>query len=418
MRALLRTVLLSLCFGALCVAAKEAPQEELRELRERLESLQKELSESQQSKNAAQDALKSSELAISNANRKLRTTSSRLKSTQAELDSLRKRLGETQSAVKEAQSRLEQVLRARYQDNANTAAPIVLSGKDPAEIQRQLEYYGYIAKAQAGAIEDLRGRMSELDRLTQSTKEKETELAALESEQREHHQTLESERQQRRAALATIAEDIKRQRQEIASLKRNEARLTRIVEELARMLAKREAQRKEAARLAALERAKRRAQEAKLAAKPGRLPGKRAEEPPEPPETASVFSRLRGKLRFPVQGELRSRFGSPLNGAGISGNGILIGAIDGADVEAVANGRVVFADWLRGFGNLIILDHGGGYMSVYGNNESLLKQVGEDVTTGTTIASVGASGGNAQTGLYFELRFKGKPMDPMAWLAK
>ncbi len=111
-----------------------------------------------------------------------------------------------------------------------------------------------------------------------------------------------------------------------------------------------------------------------------------------------------------------NRFGGQREDSGLSWKGLFISAKPGREVKAVAGGRVVYADWLRGFGNLLILDHGDGYMSLYGNNESLLKQVGEETRTGDTIAATGNSGGNPDSGLYFELRFQGKPFDPIPWI--
>ena len=132
--------------------------------------------------------------------------------------------------------------------------------------------------------------------------------------------------------------------------------------------------------------------------------------------SAASFRELKGRLKLPVIGELANRYGSPRADSGLSWKGLFIAARDGQEVRSVAPGRVVFADWLRGFGNLIILDHGGGYMSLYGNNDSLYREVGDEVKAGDPIATVGATGGNSQTGLYFELRFQGKPFDPLSWV--
>jgi septal ring factor EnvC (AmiA/AmiB activator) len=116
-----------------------------------------------------------------------------------------------------------------------------------------------------------------------------------------------------------------------------------------------------------------------------------------------------------VRGELANHFGAPREDSGISWKGLFIRAQEGGEVRAVAGGRVVFADWLRGFGNLMIVDHGNGYMSLYGNNQALLKRVGDEVRAGDSIAAVGNSGGNQESGLYFELRHLSKPFDPLAW---
>jgi septal ring factor EnvC (AmiA/AmiB activator) len=131
---------------------------------------------------------------------------------------------------------------------------------------------------------------------------------------------------------------------------------------------------------------------------------------------AGNFGRLRGQLSAPTRGELAARFGSPREDAGTRWNGVFFATAPGAQVRAVAAGRVVFADWMRGYGNLLIVDHGEGYMTLYANNESLLRQVGDPVQAGATLAAAGSSGGNAKTGLYFEIRHRGRPMDPLQWM--
>ena len=130
------------------------------------------------------------------------------------------------------------------------------------------------------------------------------------------------------------------------------------------------------------------------------------------------FQTIKGKLKLPVRGELRGRFGSPREEGGVTWKGLFIKSDHGREVHVVADGQVVYADWLRGYGNLLVIDHGGGYMSLYGNNESLLKQVGDSVQSGETVASVGSTGGALESGVYFELRHEGKPFDPMKWVGR
>ena len=204
---------------------------------------------------------------------------------------------------------------------------------------------------------------------------------------------LERERAQRAAVVARLADDIARSRREIGRLKRDEERLARLVEEIARA----------------------------LAAKPGSAPqpkGRRVENVADASVAARAFATLRGHLKLPVRGELANRFGAAREEAGTSWKGLFIRAVTGETVHAVADGRVVYADWLRGFGNLLIVDHGQGYMSLYAYNEGLLRQVGEKVRAGDPVAQVGNSGESADSGLYFELRRDGKPFDPMRWVAQ
>jgi septal ring factor EnvC (AmiA/AmiB activator) len=134
----------------------------------------------------------------------------------------------------------------------------------------------------------------------------------------------------------------------------------------------------------------------------------------EPVANDGGFARQKGNLRLPVRGAVSGRFGSPREGGGVW-RGLFIKAASGSEVRSIAGGRVVFADWMRGFGNLLIVDHGNAYLSIYGNNDSLLRQVGQAVKGGETIATVGNSGGNPESGLYFELRHQGQPIDPMKW---
>jgi septal ring factor EnvC (AmiA/AmiB activator) len=152
-----------------------------------------------------------------------------------------------------------------------------------------------------------------------------------------------------------------------------------------------------------------------LAARPG-AGYARVEKVPSLGSLAGPFSGLRGRLRLPVRGELVGLFGAPRNEGPAGTKGVFIRAAEGQPVLAVAAGQVVFADWMRGYGNLLIVDHGENYLSIYANNESLLKQTGDPVAAGEAIATVGASGGNEQSGLYFELRHLGKAFDPLRWV--
>jgi septal ring factor EnvC (AmiA/AmiB activator) len=183
----------------------------------------------------------------------------------------------------------------------------------------------------------------------------------------------------------------------MATLKRDETRLARLVEQLAKVIARTPAPRARPT--------------------PTPEPRLRNERVPQRADDAAPFAQLRGKLALPVRGELGNRFGSPRQDGGVVWKGLLIAARAGEEVRAVATGRVVFADWLRGFGNLIIVDHGDNYMSLYGYNETLFKRVGDVIRAGERIAAVGSSGGHPDSGLYFELRHEGRPFDPLSWVS-
>ena len=414
----MRWLLLAI-FTATIGTVGAAPKQELQELRERIDELKKELAEQEESKAEITDALKDSEQAISASNRELSKLGHEQRKTLTELKGLHTKSELVQASVKRRQSQLEKLLNARYVQSAQDSTALLLSGKDPADIARLLQYYGYIARAHADSIHQLRGDLSELKSLTESVRTKNDELKTLEAKERTEKAQVEKERRNKRQVLARIGNDIEKNRREISTLKRNQTRLTQLIERLALII-----KRKEEARRAALrEQALRRQQAAKAHSKSGEKPEKpaaiaRNDELPDGELDGLAFAKQRGRLRLPVRGELTNRFGSPRHDSGIVWSGLFIRAAEGQEVKAVAAGRVVFADWLRGFGNLAVIDHGNGYMSVYGNNESLLKQAGEMVQGGETVASVGNSGGNAESGLYFELRHQGKAFDPIAWVAR
>ena len=238
----------------------------------------------------------------------------------------------------------------------------------------------------AEQIRTLRASIRQLDNLEEETKQQSEALAAVQTEQQAQREKIEREKQTRRDVLQKVARQIESQRHEISKLKRDEQRLARLVEQINQMIAR------------------------------SRAETPRNDRVPDSSTDGSAFAELKGKLNLPARGELKGRFGRPRADGGLSWKGVFIASQPNQEVRAIAAGRVVFADWLRGFGNLLIIDHGGGYMSLYGNNESLFKQVGQAARGGETIAAVGNSGGNSDYGLYFEMRHQGKAFDPLSWV--
>jgi septal ring factor EnvC (AmiA/AmiB activator) len=285
------------------------------------------------------------------------------------------------------------MLRIQYRQGAPDRLRLALQGRDAATVARHMEYYNYIQRARAELIGELRRRGEEIAALASTRGERLAELARIESDSAAQAKALERERAERAAVVARLGEEIARGRREIGRLKRDEARLARLVEEIARALAAKPAQ--------------------------GRKPpGRTVDSVADASTAARAFATLKGHLMLPVRGELANQFGATREEAGTSWKGLFIRAVTGETVHAVADGRVVYADWLRGFGNLLILDHGQGYMSLYAYNEGLLRQVGDKVSAGDAVAQVGVSGDSADSGLYFELRRDGKPFDPMRWVAQ
>jgi septal ring factor EnvC (AmiA/AmiB activator) len=291
----------------------------------------------------------------------------------AEAAAIAERRSALQRSLAQREAAIGRMLAARQASGAPDALRVLLSGDDPAAVSRTLHYVGYLTRASAGMLSDYRAAIAEAQRLAQEAQAKRERLRALEESSRADREKILAERRERRRVLARVAVEVRKSRREIKVLRADEARLARLVEELGRVVAARV-------------------------------------------ESGAAFSTLRGRLALPVRGELTGRFGAPRGAAGTDSKGVFIRAAQGQAVRAVASGQVVYADWMRGFGNLLIVDHGEAYLSIYANAEALLKQVGDIVAAGEPIATTGASGGNEETGLYFELRHLGRAFDPLRWV--
>ena len=400
-------VLFLLALPVLALAGEDdSSKSELQALRARLQNLQQEYRAAQESRKEAADGLRQSERAISESVRQLRQMEGERQSAQTSLRELRQSTKATEARIRGQQDNLGKALRAAYQRGQGDALKLLLNGADPNQSVRDLHYLAYLSRAQLALIESLRTDLMRLDSLHQAAAEKTQKLTQIQQARRNEQKKLLADKHDRQQVLDQLSDQIRQQRREIATLKRDEQRLTELVERLARLVVR----------------------PAKSNAKPGKPQTGTATESsggrplavntrtPEPFRTDKPFSRLKGLLNLPVQGELMNRFGAPREDGGVSWKGLFIRAANGAGVKAIAAGQVVFSDWLRGFGNLIIVDHGEGYMSLYSNNESLYKQVGEAVQPGDAIAAVGNSGGQAEAGLYFEMRHQSRPFNPLSWV--
>ena len=361
---------------------------ELRDLRGRIEALQKQLAAAEESQGEAADALKDSERAISDANRTLRELGEQSQAVNRRLVELGSDAQASQTRLNAQQALLARLLYQQYLGAQADPLRLMLSGEDPNRTARNLQYLGYVTRARSNLIKDIQGTLAGIRNLAREAGERAQELAAITAEQTAQGHRLEAEKRARAEVLSRISRDIQRQRREINTLRRDETRLTRLIQQLGRIIARPKAS-------------------------PPRI---RNERVPERSVAAGPFEQLKGRLALPVRGELGNRFGSPRPDGGPTWKGLFIMARTGEEVRAIAGGRVVFADWLRGFGNLVIIDHGSAYMSLYGNNEALYKRVGDEIRGGEAIAAVGNSGGNADSGLYFELRHEGRPLDPLTWV--
>ncbi len=396
----------------------EGKRADLDDLKQRIRDLQKEVNQTEASRTGAANAVAEAERAVSRAQRGLRQLTAEQTDTARKLALLEAEQREVQARIAARQNELADWLRRHYMYGADGVAPL-LSARDPNQIARDAHYLEYLGRARLGLIEDLRADLHEkADRAAEIGRRRDR-LAALEVEQRKQHAELASLQDVRKQALTVISDQLKNKQKEVASLRQDEQRLTRLIETLAQRAREEAARQAAAARRAEQEKERERARQAQ-----GGGASPRRSEPvvgevkraAGPTPTDMSFAQLRGQLRFPVRGELIGRFGAPRAEGGTTWKGVFIRAAGGADVRAVAAGEVVFSDWLRGYGNLLIIDHGGDYLSVYGNNDALLKEVGERVAGGDAVASVGASEGGGESGLYFEIRHQGRPLDPLQWV--
>lgn len=404
-------------------------QREQRELQAELAKLKRQLAASEASLSEAADALADADMAISKVNRRLRELGEARSQVEQQLAALARRQQDTASRLSAQETQFEQWLRQAQRLSLQDPLQLLLQGEDPNQLGRDMQYLAYLSRSQEAAINQLSTRQLELAALQTEAEQKKKELGRIEEDEDRNRQKLTDEKARRKAAQERLARQVGAQRLSIARLTRDEQRLGAVIDRISKVLAEQSRREADQARREADQARRQSEQEAAARrAKPAPATASglptRPESPPmdaKPAANAGNFEQTRGRLPLPVAGTVTARFGAPRRGdAGASApswKGVFISATAGAEVRAVGSGQVVFSDWLRGFGNLLIVDHGGGYLSVYGNNETLLRAPGDRVAAGDAIALVGNTGGSETPGLYFELRFQGRPFDPLSWVA-
>ncbi len=430
---------------------KVIAESERADLRQKLTTLKRSIDKTETAKSSAADALAKSEEAISDAQRNLRDLAEEQQKTEAKLKDLSSQQAALKKIVEAQQNQLAKLLREQYVAGNEDRIKLLLSGDNPNRINRELQYMGYVSRAQAALIESLRANLQAIEDNQANVQNAKEELDEIAGEAREQHAILQKEKAQRATLLSQLSNKLAAQRKEVGNIERDEKRLASLVDKLAVLIqeqrkaeaAAAEKRKQERATREREEREKRLAQAKKRGtpddkSSSGKIANPNAIEDDEPPAREKpsqalarnqvtpeltpdanvqdgAFAALRGKLRLPIRGDVTAKFGSK-RGEGPTWKGLFIRADEGTEVKAIAPGRVIFAEWLRGFGNLIIVDHGSQYMTIYGNNQSVLKHAGDAVKTGEVIASTGNSGGNEQSGLYFEMRHQGRAFDPLGWV--
>jgi septal ring factor EnvC (AmiA/AmiB activator) len=346
----------------------------------------------------ASRALHAADEQIGRSTRELKDTQARIARGEAELADLQARRTALQSSLDQRRAELATLLRAAYTVGDDAPLKLMLAQDRVADANRMLAYYGYLQRERVQRIDALGAELDEVRRVEARIVAARRNLESARSRQAAQLAQLDHDRRERAALVAQLDRKVQDQRGREQKLGRDAKALERVLERLRAAAARAERERREAA-----ERAARAAEQAKREGKPV----------PKPYANATPI-RV-GGLGWPLSGDLISRFGGTLPD-GRRSSGLLIAASAGTPVRAVADGRVVFAEWMSGYGLICIVDHGHGDMSLYAYNEALLRNVGDDVHRGDPVASVGNSGGLGRPALYFELRRNGDPVDPAAWL--
>ena len=409
---------LSLQISPVFAAKKvEAAKESLNDLHQRIDALKKELDNSQAAHKDAADALQQSEQAISEANKSLYEISNHQKEKKSRLAQLKQQSFSLNNTLGQQQKLLSAQLYDQYLHGKPSYTQLLLQNQDPSKIARDLHYFSYIAKARAKLIMQMQGNLNQVAKLNDQTTAALNQVLELKKRQELARLQLQAQKQAKSQIVKSLSNQIASQRNEITKLTRDEKSLSQLVERLARIIPKTPVNKNKPNKNKTVRNPHKPSADDDNIDSDSQNKTTVASNNALPSNSYSGvdFAALKGKLNLPVRGEVMNHFGASREDTGISWKGLFIKSAEGSEVKSVASGRVVFADWMRGFGNLIIVDHGNGYMSLYGNNQAVLRKVGDDVNGGDAIASVGNSGGNLVNGLYYELRKQSKPFDPMSW---
>jgi septal ring factor EnvC (AmiA/AmiB activator) len=372
------SVTFSLCLTAVGAAAPPTDNEkttELETLRARIEGVQRELDTTQAKADSVYKQLRDTEVAIGKAAKRLEEIERSIKEKLVTLEDLERSRRTNQAKIISERDQLAQQIRAAYMMGQHDFLKLLLNQQDPSAMGRVLIYYEYHNRARTQRIALTKEKLSAISAIEESIKLEAQALQDLKAEQLESIDKIKAYRASRKRLIAQLHQELDRHGEELERLRKDERRLEALIESL----------------------------------------GEVAPAPLEPLDDVEPFATLKGKLTWPVDGKLVTRFGSPKKAASLKWQGVFISARPGEELQAINHGRVVFADWFRTLGLLIIIDHGDGYMSVYGHNQSLYKSVGDWVEAGEVIASVGNTGGQTNSGLYFEIRHEGEPQNPALW---
>ncbi|MEQ8409337.1 MAG: peptidoglycan DD-metalloendopeptidase family protein [Gammaproteobacteria bacterium] len=370
-----------LLFALLCTSSsgqdENQTREELESVASAIDSIQSWLSDANEQQSREQQQLREAELQVSAVRQRQDELQRQIAVTQAELETLSDRQAALNSEKERLSQALADVMRALYITRDDNTLKLILNQQDPSEAARILHYANVYSAHQIEQLTAFNQTLRELDNVNDELARQLHELDSQQSELANQAQALEAAQQQRASALAALNADIANRSSELEQLEVNQAELQALLDEIIRAM---------------------------------EGISSFADVPP--------FAEQRGRLPLPVDARISSAFGTPYGGGSLNRQGIILSSSVGSPVRAVHAGRVVFADWLRGAGLLVIVDHGDGFMSLYGANEALSAEAGQWVDRGDVIATSGSASQNSEPGLYFEIRQAGRPVDPVNWIAR
>lgn len=346
---------------------------QLKLLQQRMAIVEKNLKYSQHAKSKQESGLRKVEKKLGVSTKAIRVLSTKLKQTKKKITGLKKKQQQLRSEIAKHKALLAEQLRSAYVMGRQQQVKMLLNQQQPERMSRVMKYYDYFNQARIDKVQLIEAKVTELDTVETKLVKQNQQLQSLVSNKQLEKDKLVSAKAQRKKILAQVRKEIKSAGTELQRLKENEARLTALLSSIRQAI----------------------------------------NDIPILSQQNKPFPKLKGKLPWPTKGTLRKRFGSSKNTG--RWDGVLIAAREGQAIRSISHGRVVYSDWLRGYGLLMIIDHGEGYMSLYAFNEGLYREVGDWVKAGETIASTGLSGGQQKAGLYFSIRKNGKPVNPIHW---
>jgi murein hydrolase activator len=359
---------------AIAQSSEEQARAELKALQGNIARINREISSARARRNSLEQQLQQSEVKLGALQRAMADNRRAIAAAQTELEQLEQQRSELQSQRSAQQEKVLAELRGAWELGNEAQLKVLLSQQNPHTLSRVMAYYRYFFTARNEMLEQYRQLLLQLEQLQGDIQRKKTEQQEHQATLLQQQQNLVTARANRKQAVASLSEDIQRKGGQLQQLEKDRAKL----EELLKAI-----------------------EEAVINL--------------QVPDNYQPFAGAKGKMPWPVEGKRSNRFGTWRNEGKMRWQGVMIPAPEGQIVKAIHHGRVVFSDWFRGSGLLTIIDHGDGYMSLYAHNESLLREVGEWVTAGTAISTVGTSGGRETPALYFEIRHQGKPTDPARW---